>query len=282
MATGNVTTTTAANWLPTIWSNEVLRATEDNLVMANLVKRYDADVAANGNSLKIPNLANLSTGTKSADTAVTYSVNTEDVNTISLNQHKYAAIRIEDISQLQSKPNVIKEYTAKIGFAVAEDIDTALCNLATGFSQSVGDGSTNITDANMISAIRYLDTANAPLTDRAFVIDAYGIADLRGIDKFTRYDALGTGKAITDAKIGQFYGIPVYVSNNIKNTAGTPGTQEGMLFHKEALALALQMKPSTKTAYDIDYLAQSIVCETVYGVAELRDAFGVNFKYTKA
>lgn len=44
----NVTTTTAAVFNPEKWSAKTLLATEANLVFANVVDRYDADVKQAG------------------------------------------------------------------------------------------------------------------------------------------------------------------------------------------------------------------------------------------
>ena len=52
------TTTTSSVFLPTVWSKEVTRATENALVAAGLVKRYDYLVQGRGQTIDIPNISN--------------------------------------------------------------------------------------------------------------------------------------------------------------------------------------------------------------------------------
>jgi len=60
----NISTTTAAVFLPTLWSTETIRAAEAALVAAGIVKRYDAMVQAKGQAIKIPQISNLSANVK--------------------------------------------------------------------------------------------------------------------------------------------------------------------------------------------------------------------------
>ena len=53
----NFTVTTSAVFLPTIWANETVRATENALVAAGLVKRYDFLVKSRGQTIDIPNIS---------------------------------------------------------------------------------------------------------------------------------------------------------------------------------------------------------------------------------
>lgn len=47
----NINVTTAANFIPELWSMEILRASESQLVMAPLVKRYDSMVKGKGDTI---------------------------------------------------------------------------------------------------------------------------------------------------------------------------------------------------------------------------------------
>ncbi len=54
LGTNHQPTTTGAVFIPQVWSPEVLRATENALVMAPLVKRFDSLVTEKGNVINIP------------------------------------------------------------------------------------------------------------------------------------------------------------------------------------------------------------------------------------
>lgn len=50
MANTNITSTMAAagQFIPEVWAKEIIVARENNLVLANLVERYDSDVKEKG------------------------------------------------------------------------------------------------------------------------------------------------------------------------------------------------------------------------------------------
>jgi hypothetical protein len=108
LGTNQITTTTAAKFIPDVWSMEVLRATEDALVMAPLVKRYDSLVKERGDTIHIPSLSNLTANDKSANTQVTLQAVTETETTIDINKHKEASFLVEDIVKVQSNYDLSK------------------------------------------------------------------------------------------------------------------------------------------------------------------------------
>ena len=70
--------------MPTIWSMDVLMATENALVAAGLVRRFDSQVKARGQALQIPNVSNITATAKSIDTDVTATAPTETAITINI------------------------------------------------------------------------------------------------------------------------------------------------------------------------------------------------------
>ena len=51
-----------------------------------------------------------------------------------------------------------------------------------------------------------------------------------------------------------------------------------MMFQKEAFGLAMQQAPRTQSQYKQEYLANLVTVDVLYGVAELRDTFAVDFR----
>lgn len=290
MATINpISPTTAAVFIPEVWSADILRETEANLVLADKVKRYDGDVANFGDIIHIPNLTNLTANNKVVGSEVTVQYPTELEKTITINLHKEASFYIDDMAKVQSKYDLMGEYTKKAGYAIAKAIDTSVASLYSGLSQYVGNGSTDITDENIIRAIQYLDEANAPENDRYFVINPAGKADLMALDKFVL--RTGPGWSTDNSPIlhgakengfwGDIYGVKVFVSTNVVTEAGSPNVVHNLLFQKEAFGLAIQQNPRTQSQYKLEFLSNLTVCDVMYGVAELRDTFAVDFR-TKA
>jgi hypothetical protein len=281
MATGNITVTTAANFIPEIWSPEVKRAVESNLTMGRLVLRdFEGEIKAAGDTVHIADISNLSVGTKSASSAVSYETITEDKTDITIDKHKYAAFKLEDIVKTQSAVNLLTEYSNKVGYALAKQIDTDLLSLYVNLGQSCGTDNTPITQEVFLDAIQFLDLADAPETDRSAVFNAGQKAEFLNVDEFIRYDAMGIGGSqnpIIRGQFGELYGVKVYFTTNV-TTAGSPAGDHNLMFHKEAFALAMQRDIRLQSQYDIDYLATKVVADVLYGVSEYRDTFGVVVK----
>lgn len=281
MATGNITTTTAANFIPELWSPLTKDAVESNLVMARLVIRdYEGEIKQKGDTVNIAEISNLTARDKSASTDVTYETITEDLLTISIDKHKYAGFKLEDIVKIQANVDLMKKYNNKVGYALAKQIDSDLLALYAGLSQSVGTDGTAISAANFLAAIQYLDLADAPETERYGVFNGGDKASFLDVDDFVRYDSMGIGgnlSPIVTGRFGELYGVQVFFSNNV-TTTGSPSGNHNLVFHKEAFALAMQRDIRVQAQYDIDALADKVVGDVLYGVKEFRDTFGVVYK----
>jgi len=289
MALGSLhqTTTTGGVFIPEIWSPEVLRATENALVMAGLVKRFDSLVTAKGDTINIPNLSNLSATDKSSSNQVTLQSPTEANTTILINKHKESSFLVEDLLKVQSNYDLMAEYTSKAGEAIARQIDTDLLTEYTNFTNTdVGTYGSDVTDATLLAAMEAIDLANAPLEDRSMVIYPTQKTALARIDKFVKADYLGQYQNPTIVKTGvpsrymwgDIYGVPVYYTKQVVVTAGTPQQIHNILFHKEALALALQQAPRTQSQYILEYLANLVVVDTIYGLKTIRSDFGIEIR----
>jgi len=293
MASGNITTTTAANFIPEIWSKDVKVATESNLVaMKRINLMFSSDIKQQGDTLHIPDVSNLTATDKAASTDVTFETITEGKTDLSIDTHKYAAFKVEDIVAIQSAYELRSLYTNRAGYALAKAMDTSVLGLYSGLSQSVGSAGVAITDANLLTAIQYLDDADAPGMDRTLVLKPAQMKAILGIDKFVLSDAVGylaqmspvvtgslQGGNVQTAKpkgyFGQIYGVDVYISTNVPTTGTSPVSTHNMLFHKDALIAAVQQDVRIQSDYNIRSLATEVVADVLYGVAEFRDTFAV-------
>jgi len=282
-----ITTTTAAVFLPTIWSIETLKATENAFVAAGLVKRYDSLVKSRGQAIQIPNISNLTVTAKAANTDVTTQAITETSTTLTINKWYESSFGIEDMAAVQSNYDLRSEYSQKAGYAIAKQVDTDVLGLYTGLTTTdVGTYGTDISDSTIVSAILTLNLNDMPLENRAMIIHPSQMAAIMRIDKFVKADYLGEYNQPTPVKRGpnsrymwgQIYGVPVYYTNNVPATAGTPTQYHNLLIHKEAFALALQQAPRLQAAYWLPSLAWRVVVDVIYGVTALRATGGVEMR----
>jgi hypothetical protein len=296
LGTSQMTITTGDVFLPEVWSKETQRATQSSLVLANLVKRFDSDVADAGDKLHVPKVSNLSAYAKSANTQVTLNAPTETEFTMDINRHYESSYLVEDRLKVQSKYNILEEYTSKAGYAIGQKIDADLAGLYSSVTQNVGNSTTDITDANIVRAIQYLDDANAPQTDRFFVIKPAGLAHVRLIDKFSRFDSLGISPSVVvngglatgsgsiikrigpNGLVGTIYNLEVYMTTNLVEEAGTSDVIHNLVFHKDAFALGLQLKPRTQFQYKQEYLGTLATTDALWGFALYRADHAVDFR----
>lgn len=283
----NITTTTAATFLPTIWSMDVLMATEKALVAAGLVRRFDSQVKARGQALQIPNVSNIDASAKSVDTDVTATAVTETSVTININKWYYAAVKVEDMASVQSNYDLRSLYSEKIGYGVAKQVDSDVLGLRTGLTTTdVGSYGTDIDDAVIVQALLALNLGDVPMEDRAFIVSPYQIASVMKIDKFVRADVLGQVQSASPVQKGpnsrylwgEIYGTPVYYTNNVPTTAGTPTQYHNVLIQKEAWGLAMQQAPRLQAQYLVASLAWLVVVDAIYGVNTIRATFGVEVR----
>ena len=293
MAAGNITVTTAANFIPEIWSPECKIETEANLTAMDLINReYEGEIKEYGDTVHITDISNLTANDKAASTDVSFETITEGVTDLVINKHKYAAFKLEDIVKTQSRVDLRSKYTRKVGYALAKAMDTDVLGLYSGLSQSSGSAGVDLTDAVILAAIQYLDEADAPAGERSMIINPGQTSALLGIDKFVRADAVGylakmspivTGHLESgsfqpqDVKgfFGQVYGIGVYLSTNVPTTGTSPVSTHNLLFHKDAFIAAVQKGVIVQADYNIRSLATEVVADVLYGVLELRDTFAV-------
>lgn len=276
LGTNDMTGTTLAVFRPNIWAKETLKARESNLVLVPRVKHYDRDIKSAGQTVEIPNLSNLTANLKVANTQVTLNGPTETKTTITINQHYESSFLLEDFAEIQSAYDAASEYTSKTGYALAEKMDGFVATgITDGAAQTIGTAGTALTSSILLTANRYLDDAKAPSTERYFVVTPKGKQELLGIDQFVRWDAVGTGDAIRNGRIGELYGIEVSMSQNLVVTAGTPDVHNHLLFHKEAYAIAVQKDITFESQRKAEYLGTLFVAQSLWGGAMLRDDHAV-------
>lgn len=249
-----------------------------NLVLLPLIKHYDADVQSSGQTLEIPNVSGISANLKSANTVVTLNYNTETKTTITLNQHYESSFLVEDILKVQSAYDLRSDYTQAAAYAIAEKIDSSLATAMTATWTAYGAAGTALGDTVILAVNRYLSENKAPRTDRALVVHPKGESELLAIDKFVRYDALGTGEAIKNGKLGTIYGNEVFMSQNLVYLDTATDEYNHLLFHKDAWAIAMQLQPRTQASYKQEYLGWLVTVDVLYGHTALRSGFGFVIK----
>lgn len=277
LGTGGQTVTTGAVFRPNLWTTDVMDFLQSALVLLPRIKHYDSEVSSKGQTVEVPFVTASAANDKAANTQVTLTGTTFSKVTITIDKHKEKSYLVEDLLKVQSAYDLRSEFTKAAAYSIAEAIDTdILTELKSGSTNTArGTFGVALADSVIRGAKLDLDQAKAPQTDRTFAVDPYQYSELLGIDKFVRYDALGTGKAIENGVMGHIYGFEVVMSQNIPFVDTTTDEHTGVAFHKDAMAIAHQMKPRTQGSYIQEYLGWLLTVDTVYGVKTLRPTFSV-------
>ena len=303
---GFVDNTSAATFVPEIWSDEIRAAYEKNLILANLVKKMSMS-GKKGDTIHVPAPIRGAAYAKAENTAVTVQNDTESEVQIVIDKHYEYSRIIEDITEVQALASLRNFYTGDAGYALARQIDNDLFSLGKSLGNGNGsswansavfynDASTGLTayaldtvaaadvftDAAFRALIQKQDDADVPMDNRAFVIPPSLRNAIMGIDRYVSSDFVG-GQVVQNGKIGNLYGIDVYVSSNCPvietaadNTAGGD-VKAAMLIHQDTLILAEQVGVRSQTQYKQEYLGDLFTADTLYGVGELRNDAAVAF-----
>ncbi len=292
LGTNHVTTTTAATFIPEVWSDEIIAAYKKNLVLANLIKKMSFK-GKKGDTVHIPSPTRGSASAKTAGNQVNLIAATEGEVVVSINQHYEYSRLSEDSVEAQALASLRGFYTEDAGYALAKQVDTALIQLARGArsgnaanAQYTGGiiGSTGaaytystsnaaaIADAGIRKAIQILDDQDVPMDGRSLVVPPTARNSMLGIARFTEQAFKGNGSTLMNGEFGDIYGVKVYVSTNCDTAAGNSTTDRvALMFQRDWSVLVEQIGVRSQTQYKQEYLGTLFTADTLYGAAELRD-----------
>ena len=295
LGTAHVTTTTAATFIPEIWSDEIVATYKKNLVLANLVKKMNFK-GKKGDTVHIPAPTRGSASAKAASTQVTLIAATESEVVVSIDQHYEYSRLIEDIVEAQALSSLRNFYTEDAGYALARQVDTAIIQVGRAVQGGGGtsaysgafsgaDGTTAyvagantglgaLTDAAIRRSIQRLDDNDIPMDGRFLVIPPSSRNTLMGLARYTEQAFVGESggnNTIRNGEIGNLYGTPVFVTSNADTTSGSTACRIALMGHKDFAVFVEQQGVRAQTQYKQEYLGTLFTADTLYGVKELRD-----------
>ena len=224
--------------IPTKVSTLILDLLKEMLVYSKLYNMdYQGEITP-GNILKIPSIGAVSvedyeqykdlTGQEVSDSSVS----------LLINKQKAYMIKLDDIDEAQSVPNVLAHYLTDASFALQKAIDADLAaELVSGGTLTTGMGTDTtpieVNSVNICTQLRamalLMDNANAPRTGRAVILPPWAVEKLVTESIVNSTD---NTKIITDGMVGRYAGFDIYMSTAVPNTtsakyrilAGYPGS----------------------------------------------------------
>ena len=291
-----VTLANAGTFIPELWSDEIIAAYKQNLVLANLVNKMPM-TGKKGDTLHIPKPTRGSANAKTAADTVTIQQTANTEVAIVIDKHYEYSRLIEDITEVQALDSLRRFYTDDAGYALAKQVDDDLFAELLNVSNSAGtadgsdwtqsayqistggalidyDDSTALgafSDAAFRNMIQALDDADVPMDSRVLIIPPSIRNAIMGETRYVSSDFVN-GRGVNNGQIGQLYGVDVYVSTNVPTVTGSNTSGRAVtLMHKDAFVLAEQMAVRSQTQYKQEFLANLFTADTLYGTKVLRE-----------
>lgn len=184
----NITSTELTLNIATIMGAEALGYLKANTVLARLVNRdFENEVASFGQTIDIPFSGTLTVQNKVANAAVTLQTPTSTKASLTLDKHKEVSFLIEDFGRALARADWLTVYAGDAMAHLAEQIDSDIAALYSGFSQTV-DATAGLSESHFREARRKLNSAKAPLLQRYAVLHEDAEYEALGIEKITNRD----------------------------------------------------------------------------------------------
>lgn len=270
-------------YIPILWSKSAIVARERQLVFANLVNRvFESDAANYGNVVHVPSVSNLSVQAKSttANAATVFETVEENNTDITIDCWEYSAIAVETATRRLANKDMLKLYSGKQGYALALSVDYALAAYVDNLTNNVGTANVPLAFDDFLRSRQYLDDADVPADDRAAVVSPAQERGFLQLDQFVHRDyelihGTSQNSALNKAYMGTVMDVPIYKTTH---TEACSSGHDNVMLHKEAIALVMALEAVTHTMFDINYLANKVVVEQLYGSAIMRNDHGVYMK----
>lgn len=285
----------------TIVAQEVLGQLKREFTLVKRVRRdFENEVAAYGKVVQVPTIGALTAADKAAATDVTVQDATSSSKSVTLNKHKESTFIIEDIDAALSRNDLLAAYAKSAQIALTEKVEDDLFALYAGFSQDVGTYGTDATAAQVRLARKKLTDGKAPRSDRTLILATKDVSALLTADSqfLASYNNTSDATKIAEGIIGRYMGFDVVESQGVPLHDSTQTSS--LAFHREAIALVVRplgeipagmgavssvvsdpesgLSIRCILSYNANRLGVQCTCDILYGVAEMRDEFGIHFK----
>lgn len=236
------TTTTHAEFIPEIWANYALEAFRKFTVMSALVPRLTDDTfARQGDVFHIPSIADLTAGTRTEGSAMTFEAGDASEQTITLNQWQYVAFQITDIAAMQANQDLMA-LTMDNGMRVlAEKVDLTLLGAYASAGSNIGTGEVALDKDDWLDLDKAFNDNSVPFESRVLVMGTKARREyLSMLTAGTGVSAVhpSAGSAVANAAMPNLYGFQPYLDNQVISTGTTPVVYHNLAFQREAIVMA--------------------------------------------
>jgi hypothetical protein len=277
----SLTSTTGAQFNPAITSKKYIDIREANLGFAGTASTKYRDDAGVGTTIKWVTITAFAAAAKTEgnDAPITFTANTESAVTLTINQHQYAAFDLEEREAALSIVDQQTIYAQRSAYAVNKAVDTTLGALVSGYTNTVGTLTQDLTDDDVRRAVQFLDDADVPAEDRYFAMSPATKNSMLSIDRYASSDFTYTdsnGTNIVKGMVGQIYNLRSWNSTNLNGTNSTG--HDNCIYHRDAFALGMRRSPHVRQFSAVTTLSDQYSVSALWGVIKTRTDHAVYAK----
>lgn len=198
---------------------------------------------------------------------------------------KVIVARVSDLASNYTEQDIISAGSQLFASALMAKLEDDIVGLFSGFSQTIAGAASILTEAHIWDAIRQIKQSNGDVSNLVGVVSAkqyWSAKGLRALIVTANADSGNLGEEMkAKGYVVNAFGIDWFVSNEIDEEVGTPGTPNdaaGAIYQRGAIGL------HTKDLFKIEIARgstaaearySSLVCVGEWGVIKVNDGWGV-------
>lgn len=237
------------NFKPEIWSTQINVALKNSLVYAALGNRdYEGQIKASGDTVRVNELAPLSTADYTTYSDITFSQLESAQKELKVDQKKYIAKSVDNVDAAQSNVNFMSTISNEMGYAFADTLDAYIAGLyaQAGITNATYLGSAavpiEVNSANIddyfVYAFEVMSDNNVPKQGRFAVVPPWVSAKLN----LNEISSLTDNKdAYRNGFVGRAFGFDFYESNNVSEASAKTNSKILMGVKGRSWAVAEQI-----------------------------------------
>lgn len=217
-----------ANFIPEVWSLNLMTILDKMCTMAGLVNReYEGEIKSAGDTVHVRTFGDVTINTYTRNQTLSFQDLTDPMSDLVIDQQKYFAFKVDDLDKAQADVKILEGYTTRAAQAIKEVVDQHLHSHYADAPAASIIGSSTTPIALTGSTIYYfitqlsqkLDEGNCPTDGRQLVISPAFKTMLLNAPEFLRSTGLGD-RIVESGKIGVIGNFDVHVSTNLNTANG--------------------------------------------------------------
>lgn len=239
------------NFVPVIWAkNTVVKFRNTMVARAICNTDYSGSIKKAGDTVHVRQIGDLAVQDYTKNSTISWQDLPDDKISLSIDQQKLVAFKVDDIDKAQSDINILSSYTDEAAYRLSKALDTYVLGLhadaastwgTTGSPLDCGYGSSEYSPVKVLAHLaRLLNDKDVPDQGRWFVGPPVFFEQLMD-ESGKAIDAAFMGdrtSGLKNGKVGRLLGMDLYQSNNVATDGNYYACMAGT---KHAITLAEQL-----------------------------------------